>query len=1162
MRRRTQHAFLALGLILALTVALWPRPTYAACDLNIGCYVDEGIVTFLRFLAQLGWFFNGNLLLVSRWIEEQRNWLVNDVMAAVFDGLLKGASVAWAQAVVIAVIVFVIGFSLRAIAELNWVDLKRGIRNGVFALIVFTYGAQLMAASENGRVILSQAAAEMAKDSLTTAGAAQMLTGGTSRPGDLMPPTATIYPDEKCGGAVPPRTTPGIMINDIAANYLFATAEDIHCTSESGASENAPALPRVFWEGGEYPTASMGASNGSVQFVGFYSRNPGNAADEEDRRRIVGLAMDGAVRQLFGLFLVIAAVLEQVIQLLFALGLVSLWFALSIGLVFALFVPTEGMLSSIIRTGIELLKQSVLTTIGVTLVGFVISTTAGSSGVNAGLVAFIGLLALVVLVMLLVNTGRVIFSTVSDLSSTTLGAAPAAVLGAVGGMGLAAGMALRGHTAAQEAAAGARDRAEADARASGASDKEIRQAGNRAARAAYSSALNASAVRTFNDVGRAVTDAAGFIDDPLRQSIRWQDRAEAERRQKEIIAAMELRDEAISSSPTSSPANAPVALAFGAAGSQNSSAAQRLRGLAPASPDNPYVSETTPLNTVSAQSSQATGDSAADLAAAERQADAEVEVVGKALQRAQAERALVQQQLATAQGRAAVQQSSVLNEREIRRLSQQAEGVSAEVARLRQQLDEAERLQRQVRGDADTRREQETAQRAWGTVQATEGQRDPVSGSTPQLVIRSSIGLAQQQLTREQQQLDRRPADDPSVAEDRAWLQRQEAVVNSLRRWNEALARPNASPADRVAGEVAVHQIREEAEREQQAAKLAGNKQRERIAGGIASLARSMLPPTGAPVGAPVAAAPSARNGAQAPAGGATKGATSVSVAPVIGPSSSGSLAVPPAASEPAAAATSGPGSQVAPGMTSTVAHSSSAAQRLRQPAGVQAPTGAAVGTPAAPAPASTSTPAAVANGVQAPAGAVIEAPAVAVPASSLAVAGNGVQVPTGAVVEGLPASIPTAVGNGAQAPVGAAVGVPAAPTPASALAAAPVVAGNGVQVPAGAAVGVPAFPAPASAPASTPAAAGNGAQAPTGAAVGITHAGNGSDAHLGQGGNVSPTASVASSGPASAPAPALRNPALSAGAKAPAGEAAPSTGEATTSRRLRVGGVTRGARR
>jgi hypothetical protein len=710
MRRRLP--ILALGLALALTVALWPRPTYAGCNVDIGCYVDEGIVSLLRFLAEIGWFLNGNLLLVARWIEMQRAWLINDVMGAVYAGLLRGVSVAWAEAVVIAIVVFVIGFSLQALVALNWVDLKRGIRNGVFALVVFTYGSQLMAASEVGRVLLSQAAGQMVRDSLTTAGAGQALTGGTGRPGDQMPPQATIYPGALCGGAVPARATPGVFLSDIAANYLYAAAEDIHCPAALGAPANGPALPLVFWQGGAYPTASMGSS-GAVGFVGFYRTLPGDAADLADRQRIVALAMAGAIRQLFGVFLCLSAVIEQGIQCLFSLGTVSLWFSLSISLVFALFVPFEGMLTSIVRSGVELLKQSVLTTIGVTLIGFVLSTAASASGVNAGLVAFIGLIALVLLLLIMVNTGRTIFTTVASLGSTTLGAAPAALMGTLGGMGLAAGMVLKAGGEAMSAGRASGERAESDARRSGASEDAAKTAGHQAAIAARNAAFRTSATRTFRETGRAVTDAAGFVENPLRQSMRWLDRAEAERRQQEVIAALDGRAEDRPDAPAES-SHAPGQRDADGPGQERADrpprrAAQRLRGPQPATalrltlapqPDGTILVSTSAASANPSPSAMTPGDGAAPAAgdAPARplpdapEAEAEVATGRSALAQAEGDLTRAQQQLATAEGRAAVQPPSALGQRELRRLGATTDRAVAEVARRRRQLAEAERV--------------------------------------------------------------------------------------------------------------------------------------------------------------------------------------------------------------------------------------------------------------------------------------------------------------------------------------------------------------------------------------------------------------------------------------------------------------------------------------
>ena len=1182
---KRQHSFLALGLGIAVIAALWPHPSYAACDVNIGCYVDEGIVTVLRFFAQLGWFLNGNLLLLSRWLEEQRTWLVNDVMASVLDGLLQGASVAWAQAVVIAVIICIISFSLRAIVQLNWVDLKRGIRNGVFALVVFTYGAQLMAASENGRVLLSMAASQMVEQSLTTAGAARMLTGGTSRPGDLMPPAASIYPGAACGGVVPARAIPFRMINDTAANYLFATAEDIHCPSESGASENAPPLPRVFWEGGTYPSATMESTGESVNFVGFYSRAPGDAADGEDRKRIVGLAMDGVVRQFFGVFLTIPAVLEQLIHLLFALGLASLWFSLSISLVFALFVPTEGMMTSIVRVGFDLVKQSVMTTIGLGLVGFVLRTVAGSSGVNAGLVAFIGLIALVVLVLMLANTGRMIFASVSSLSGITLGGAPAALLGTMAGVGLVAGMALQGNAAGREAAGSAREHAERDAQRSGASDKEVKQAGNRAARTAYSSALSASAVRTFNGVGRAVTDAAGFVEAPLRQSMRWQDRAEADRRQHAIMATMDVRDEAradgpVGASPAAASGSAQPPRSPGAAAGQ-SGAAQKLRGLAPASSGNPYMTQTTALSGAApASASQgAPPDSSASRAA--QDADAEVGAIGKALQRAEAELMQVQQQRASAQGRAVGQAPSALNERELRRLEKEADGVVAQVARLRQQLGEAEQVQRQVRGDGDAQRAQGEAARTWGMVQATEGQRDPATGETPQLALRGGLGLAQQQLDQEQQRLAGQPANDPGVADDRAWLQRQQAAVGSLRRWNETLAKPDVPPADRAAGQVAIAQLRDDAARAQQVAQESGTTQRAQIAGGVVALAGAMLPvaasgepqeavPTAgvaaplhdaqAPAGKPGEAVPTARAGADpaalrtggaAPVGELAKGAAPTGSAPVRASASRGSAESSPAASgilhDGGAPRVSAASLQAAPGMSFSVSRGASLAQRLQQSdQAIPADEPAAVASPAEGAVAT------AANGAQPAAGGRTDAaPLAGVSAATPAASLNGAQAPAGGPSEAVLSSggsvSAAPAPQEAHAPVGgqeaaaspATVVVPAAP----AVPNAPLPAGGpGISR---AARVVPAVPLP---PTPLP----HGAATPVVTIQSSTYLGNSNEAQLAQRRNSSSTG-----GPSGAfVAPASGLPHRASGAPEVPATPTHAPGETAPPRRLRIGGA------
>ncbi len=405
----------AAGLVVLfglLYVALFPHSASACDTFDVGCPVDVGIYSLIVGVSEGLWAWNRSMLYLARLIEGLRVWLISDVLGTALDATIAGMKFPFWMAVGIAWIVFTVSFLLQAVVRLDWVDLRKGIRNAILAVILFQVGSQAMAGMEQIRIMVGQGFQSIGATSVGNA-TTQLgfYVGSASSRGDTIEQPHSIYDGaDTCPGVELTRTnTQSMFMNDYLANFLFADAHDIHCPSGAG-----PALPDNFVNTFQIDTNQISNED----------------ADARARRTI--LARMGLARQAQAVLPTVGAVLEQVMHLVFALALASLWFGLVVSMMFSLFLPTEGMFKAQIDGMLATLKASWLATfwvgIGLSLVAMAAATgnALAVNGISIGMfVVYIFQIRGAVLTL----RGAMVST------SATLGQAPSAVGGMMRGFG-------------------------------------------------------------------------------------------------------------------------------------------------------------------------------------------------------------------------------------------------------------------------------------------------------------------------------------------------------------------------------------------------------------------------------------------------------------------------------------------------------------------------------------------------------------------------------------------------------------------------------------------------------------------------------------------------------------------------------------------------------
>lgn len=386
-----------LGVLLGL--ALLAPAGAAACELvDPGCYIDAFAHGQIHELSLSVWQINRAGLILARWIEDMRGWLIDSMLVTAFDSLKLPALIFFHLALIAAWMIFVISYMVQSLIDLRWVDIRRAMRPVLLAYLIYQFGGTLLKESEYARQVGSALLQQAGQSAVQAAGAPKVPTA-TDRVAD-MPPITGLYRAATC--ATTARQVDLLALNDYAAHYLQADGEDIHCAGIF-------ALPTSF------RTRFFSAGN-----------NVANVNDGTARQLLVSQAAQGTLRQITGLFMTSGAVIEQLIHLLFALALALVWFGLLISLVFAVFLPTEALFAQQIRAMLAVIRASWLASL---LLGIGLAALRLVADTGNGLLMLVGGLMLIAMCLWQGRQALAMMQLAGTSAGSALGGAPQAVGG-------------------------------------------------------------------------------------------------------------------------------------------------------------------------------------------------------------------------------------------------------------------------------------------------------------------------------------------------------------------------------------------------------------------------------------------------------------------------------------------------------------------------------------------------------------------------------------------------------------------------------------------------------------------------------------------------------------------------------------------------------------
>ncbi len=390
---------------LGLLLALWPAHATAECGpMDVGGCVDGAMYSFWEGLASLGWWFDRTLLMAAFQIDALRWWLVDIAFSSAYAALTAAISPMLAPIATTAVILGCLLFLLLPITgRIRIIDIRHALSWALLAPVLLTASGPLIVQLEQVRndvgVSLYSAVSALVPGAIFGVAGSDM---GT--------PTA-LYPAAPCGVALARHSAGERRLDDLAAALLWADAEDIHCPEIGGPGRD---IPDAFYEAA--PTGAGYAVDMEVSMM-----PPGTPRAEAVR----GMQR-GAVRSFVGIIPALLAVLDALVQLLFALSLVALWISFPLGLLFIFFDQHVGTLSTLLRRMLVVLQVSWSSSV---LLGLMVACLIAAAELRNG-AAYTGFAigggALVVYVLrVALDTFIACVRTVSDVVTVVTGLSPA-----------------------------------------------------------------------------------------------------------------------------------------------------------------------------------------------------------------------------------------------------------------------------------------------------------------------------------------------------------------------------------------------------------------------------------------------------------------------------------------------------------------------------------------------------------------------------------------------------------------------------------------------------------------------------------------------------------------------------------------------------------------
>jgi hypothetical protein len=426
-----------VALITVVFAATSTQQAIACSPIDPGACIDGAQYNLWEGVAQTLWSVDRSLLQLTYSIHQFRWWVVEVAYGFMYDVLANSLGPLLVQVAIIAVSLALVLFLLvPVLGRTRIVDLRHALVWTVLAPALLALLGPRLVELEQARttfsgVILSQGAEAISSVPLFGAAA-----------GDMVQPKA-LYPANPCGNGELTRRDGGLHPDDLAAALAGATAQDIHCPDKEGPSST---LPDAFFEQG-----------GPVEFA--TTLDVGNDLQASDRQRAIERIQAGVTRLALMILPCLLAVLDALVQLVFALCLVTLWLGLPVGLLVVYFHQTSHAVTGLFRQTIRVLQVSWTASALLGIVLICLRATAQLTNASAYAGFAVGALLLVCYFLLiafqtlsgcvqtlnntvLTATGLSITQPASVASSVAGGAAGMAASAATGGAGLALTYAL------------------------------------------------------------------------------------------------------------------------------------------------------------------------------------------------------------------------------------------------------------------------------------------------------------------------------------------------------------------------------------------------------------------------------------------------------------------------------------------------------------------------------------------------------------------------------------------------------------------------------------------------------------------------------------------------------------------------------------------------
>ncbi|MDQ5850859.1 MAG: hypothetical protein M3380_02080, partial [Chloroflexota bacterium] len=424
---RGELIILVLGVVVPMLVM--PTPAHAECGtFDLTTCVNAAQYTFWQGLAGELWSINRVFLTLAYQLDVFRAWLVETVFTSVFQIVADAISPTLAPMATLAVLVGVLLFLLMPIiGRVEVVNVRRALIWIVVAPLLLAIAGQGLASAEQFRTTMGQ-----------TMFAAAQAVGSTPRFGaqssEMNASAALLYPFTGCSGGVLERpyadgaSGDGRFMDDLAAALMYADAEDIHCPREGSGPDDD--LPDGFYSPAEGGPAGGGGDYATTQDV--------STMDAATSAEWVRKMQQGVTRLLMGITPGFLAVMNAVIQLLFALALVLLFIALPLGLLLVFFTNTASGVTGLARRMVSVLQTSWSSSLllGIVFVATLAASTLGNVAAFVGL-SVAGVLLTLFIIFIAVNafmsSVKAVGQTVGLASGITGSVAKAALAGVTGG---------------------------------------------------------------------------------------------------------------------------------------------------------------------------------------------------------------------------------------------------------------------------------------------------------------------------------------------------------------------------------------------------------------------------------------------------------------------------------------------------------------------------------------------------------------------------------------------------------------------------------------------------------------------------------------------------------------------------------------------------------